>query len=247
MEQLTENRKYMESQFTNLNKSINHLISRMDSIEHNHADLEKAVTFCGEEIDDIKKQIKDIQLIKSEIEEIKRAQKAEVNEMQRNVEQLQSEKNLKTLRITGIPKTHNEDLGQVAVKLCESMSCTEITKNDIESIFRLKNKDSTASNTIVLRFSSMTKRDRFYNGRKVMAKKQVTTKTLGVTTRSESKIYINETLSRSTQTLFYNARKRKAELGYQYIWTYHAAVYMRKSSEDDMVKISNQSSLDNLS
>ena len=132
--------------------------------------------------------------------------------MQRNFEQLQSEKNLK---------------GQVAVKLCESMSCTDITENYTESIFRLKNKDSTPSNTIVIRFSSMTKSDRFYNRRKVTAKKQITTRTLGVTTRSESKIYINKTLSRSMQMLFYNAKKRKAELGYQYILTYHAAVYMR--------------------
>ena len=177
-------------------------------------------------------------MLKQQIDTLKQAQQNQASTMQRRADQLQADKNLKTLRITGVTKTHN------VTKLATVMSCTNINKHDIESVFRPKEKDGSPTDLIKVRFTTKSKRDEFYSGRKCLAKNNLTTKDLGLST--SSKIFITESLSRATQSLFYHARKCKTELNYKFIWTYHAQIFMRKSNDVDMVKITTQESLDQL-
>ena len=244
MEQISDNRKYMEDQFKLLNETLSSLSARITTLEGKQTDIEKSLTFHGDEISDLQQKVQDIDMLKQQIDALKQAQQNQASTMQRTADQLQADKNLKTLRIAGITKTHNEDLPYIVTKLATVMSCTNINKHDIESVFRPKDKDRSPTDLIIVRFATMSKRDEFYNGRKCLAKNNLTTKDLGLST--SNKIFINESLSRATQSLFYHARKRKTELNYKFIWTYHAQIFMRKSNDVDMVKITNQESLDQL-
>ena len=231
MNQLSDFRSYVENQFTSLQSSIDNLTKRMDDMETKQGEYEAALTFCGEEIADIKNMFSEIDSLRRDLDALKKSQKEDNSK----VTQLQSEKHLKTLRICGIPKTHNEDLTYAISKLSEQMSCSAIATTDLESIFRPKNLDQSPSSTIIVRFSSMIKRDEFYNGRKMLARNNITAASLGL--RNTSKLYINESLSRTSQTLFYNARQRKRELGYLYVWTHHGQIYMRKTKDSEMIKV----------
>ena len=246
MEQISDNRKYMEDQFKLLNDTSSSLSARIIMLEGKQTDMMKSLTFRGDEISDPQQKVQDIDMLKQQINALKQAQQNQASTMQRTADQLQADKNLKTLRIAGITKTHNEDLPYIVTKLATVMSCTNINKHDIESVFRPKDKDTCRSPTdlIIVRFATMSKRDEFYNGCKYLAKNNPTPKDLGLFT--SNKIFINESLSRATQSLFYHARKRKAELNYKFIWTYHAQIFMRKSNNVDMVKTTDQESLDQL-
>jgi hypothetical protein len=141
------------------------------------------------------------------------------------VKQLQSDKSLKTLRICGIPKTHNEDLKYLISKLASQISCSQINKSDLETVFRPKNSDQSPSATIVVRFSSVIKRDEFYNCRKLLGKNKITVQKLGLS--GDNKIYINESLTKAANTLSFKARQSKKDLKYQYVWTHHGQIFMR--------------------
>ena len=241
LEKLNDNRRFMEKQFNALKTNIDQLTKRITDIESKQQEYEQALTFCGEEIADVKLKLSDMDDIRQKLKNLEESQAADNNK----VRQLQTDKSLKTLRICGIPKTHNEDLTYIMSKLANQLSCSPITKADLETVFRPKNSDQSPSSTIVVRFNSLLKRDEFYNGRKLLGKNNVTVQKLGLS--GDNKIYINESLTKATNTLFYKARQCKKDLNYQYVWTHHGQIFMRKTKESDMIKITDQAVLDNLS
>ena len=237
MEKLTDNRQYMEAQFTKLNKTIENLTTRVTGVERKQSEFENTIEFLHAEFQDIKKQMT----------ELADKQKLEDDKLKRQVSVLQEARNQKTLRISGIPHTNQEDLHYLIGKLAAAMECP-ISKSDIDTIYRIKAKDDKQSSAapIIVRFNNMDIRDEFYNGRKSLGKNDITTNSIGLAGRHRSKIFINEYLSRQSQALFYAARKKRAELSYQYIWTFHGQIYMRKSKSDDSQKISSPEDLENL-
>ena len=42
------------------------------------------------------------------------------------------------------------------------------------------------------------------------------------------------------------ARQTKRNLGWKYVWTYHGNVFMRKSKEEDSIKIATKHDLDKM-
>ena len=179
--------------------------TRLSSIESKQSDYEQALTFCGDEIKDIKGKLDELVLLRDKLSELEENQAADND----RVRQLQSNKSLKTLMICGIPKTHNEDLTYIISKLANQISCSQVNKSDLETVFRPKNSNQSPSTTIVVRFSSLIKRDEFYNCRKLLGK----------------------------NTLSFKARQSKTDLKYQYVWTHHGQIFMRKTKESDMVKV----------
>ena len=89
---------------------------------------------------------------------------------------LQDAKHLKTLRISGIPKTENENLPYLITELGKRMECT-IQRSDIDAVYRAKPKTEPDKNTpIIIKFTNKQTRDLYYDARKALGKNRVTTK-----------------------------------------------------------------------
>ena len=93
----------------------------------------------------------------------------------------------------------------------------------------------------MFKFSKASARERLYNAHKKFTKKGVNTNTLGF--RGTQKIFISEVLSKTQQKLFYHACKRKEQLNWHYVWTYHGQEFMRKDHDTDAVKITTEGCL----
>ena len=236
LNQIEENRKFMQAEFAKLHYEIGSLTKRIDVVEVKQGEFEETLTYNGNEILDLKKKL----------DELTKTQKQEEYSLRQQMTSLQDAKNLKTLRISGIPKSHNEDLQYLITQLASKMECT-IQKTDIDTIYRVKPKTENDTNTpIIIRFTSMNSRDSFYDARKTLGKNDTTAKNIIPSLSTDNKIFLNEYLSRSTQSLFYEARKRRAELGYRYIWTFHNQIYVRKTKTDDTIKICSQDDINKL-
>lgn len=244
MEKLNDNRTYMEQQFSQLNTALKGLTIRLDSMETRQLEVEKTLTYHGDEILDIRRQLKDFESLKADIDQLRETQLKETQLVQKKVEVLQSEKLLHTLRVTGIPPAPRENLKDLIIKLGKQMTHLAFKMEDIEAVFRPKDTVKGSSQVILVRFKSITKRDEFYKSRNQLKLKNITTQSLGMETCNQ--IYINESLSPAAQILFYQARKRKIELNYAHIWTFHSQIYMKKSSATEAVRIVNQETLHNL-
>ena len=53
MEQISDNGKYMEDQFKLLNDTLSSLSARITTLEGKQTDIEKSLTFHGDEISDL--------------------------------------------------------------------------------------------------------------------------------------------------------------------------------------------------
>ena len=93
---------------------------------------------------------------------------------------------------------------------------------DIDTVYRSKKIEYVHPPNIIIKFQTLSQRDIFYVARKMLSKKNITTQNLGLG------IYVNEWLYPSEQHLFYLARKKKNGNGYQFVWTFHCQVFMRK-------------------
>lgn len=244
MDKLEENRTFMESQFKKFDTLINTLTSRIDLVEQKQSETIQTLTYHGDEILDIKNRLKELDSLRHELAELRSNLKKDTDHVQRSVDILNTEKHLNTLRISGIPERKDENLMELFAKLAKEIQCSDISKEDVESVFRPRVANGNKAPVVLVRFKSITKRDVFYKHRNKLHALNVTSKTLGL--HVDNRLYINESLCRTTQSLYYLARRRKAELNYEFIWTYHSQIYVRKSKNTDTIKIIDQQSIDNL-
>lgn len=235
MASIETNKLYMEKEFQSLNHKISKVLDRVEAVELKQTEYEQALTFLGDEVKDLK----------SKLSELEQRKTTEENLIRKDVSKLQTDKNLTTLTINGIPSTPNENLNLLARKIADATGQSDFTENDIEKVYRSKKANGSGTpSTIIIKFHNMTKRDCFYDSRKTLAKEHVTTKELGF--KEEQNVFINEYLSRATQHLFYLARMKRKELSYQFVWTYHCHIFMRKNKTADLIKITDVADLDQL-
>ena len=149
LEKLNDNRRFMEKQFDALKTNVNQLTRRITEVESKQQEHEQALTFCSEEIADLKLKLSDIDDIRQKLKSLEESQAADNNK----VRQLLTDKSMKTLRICGILKTHNEYLTYMMSKLANQLSCAPITKADLKTVFRPKNSDQSPSSTTVVRIN----------------------------------------------------------------------------------------------
>ena len=236
MRKLEDNRRWMEEKFNSISNTIDLLCSRVKLLEDEKSEHAKTLQFYGAEIEELKSKLgelernRDVPTVSS------------ITKLQKSLRKVEQDRNLKTLVINGVPATKNENLFALIEKLSESLEL-KYSPCDIDSIFRVKPKsDSPKPAVRVVKYMNMCARDAFYDGRKQMIKKNVTTKTLGIND-SDDKIYINEQLNSQEAELFYKSRKRKHELSYKYAWTFHGNVFMRKTKSSDAIRIDSEKDL----
>ena len=223
LDKLGENRIFMEEKFNQLNHTISQAIGRIKNIEREQMEMGKSLNYYGEEIESIKQQLAEIR-VEKHAEQEQRVKSEE--QMRQQMTRLQQDKDRKTLIVSGIPVTHNEDLRYLTVKLAKTMEVEGMKEADIHTVYRSKKIDDAHPPNIIIKFQTLSQRDIFYVARKMLSKKNITTQNLGL--GKEAKIYVNEWLNPSEQHLFYLARKKKAEIGYQFVWTYHFQIFMRQ-------------------
>ena len=165
---------------------LNNVLIRVEKLEQKQGEYEKSLNFYGEQITDLQKQLKAIR-------EVGAVKENEEGEMRKTVSRLQQDKNLRILRISGIPTSTHENLSYMMTKIADIMKINDFnSSSDIENIYRVKPKDSNnKSPVIIVKFNSLLTRDQFYEGRKIFS--QVTTIELGFSVAQ--KIYVNEYLS----------------------------------------------------
>ena len=207
--------------------------SRISDLEKEQVEQKASLNFLHGEMDDARKVITEI---KSEMASLANKNSI-VAGMKDTIDKLEQEKSYQNLLLCGIPKTTNEDLMKIISKLSTQMK-VELTPTEISTVYRTK------SNNIYVKFTSQITRDKIYNSRKNLQKQKITTKSLGFDT--EENIYINEVLDDGQRELFYQARCKKKTAKYRYIWTYHGAIYMKKTNDSDITKITSVADLNSL-
>lgn len=229
-------KEWMEDKFNGICQHLDRIGNRVTVLEDEQRQQAKALTYYGEEIESIKKSLCDLQKDYSDLQ----PSTSSLTKLSKSIQLIEQEKFNKSLILDGIPVTNKENLHAIIEKLSDSLDLS-YNEQDIDGIFRTKQSGENPKRAIIIKFNKMSARDAFYDGRKSMVKKSITTKSLGY--ENSDKIFINEQLPKTTQELFYKVRCKKRDLNYKYAWTYHGNIFMRKEKTSEAIKISSDKDL----
>ncbi|VEN49708.1 unnamed protein product [Callosobruchus maculatus] len=208
----------------------------LKAMNRRFTDLEHAITFNGEIMEELKNTIKVLteenKNIKKEHEKLKgRVNELEkqVNIMQKKMDKEELEGRRKNIVITGLRGDRNasKNVKKVPTRL-------NVEENEMEDckISVLPSTDTNKS-IIVVKFNNEDLRNRVLEKRKGIFLDSENCNIDDLKTR----LFINEDLSRPTRELFKKARELRQK-GYKYVWCKNEQVYVRKKEGEQAVRIS---------
>ncbi|CAB3262132.1 unnamed protein product [Arctia plantaginis] len=173
-----------------------------------------------------------IQMLEGKIENLEKCQKQTCIEI-RNVP---------------VPKSESkEDLICIVQKVCNTTN-THIEEHHIKDIFRL-NADKGGMKSIIIDFYSVIMKERLLSSIKsfnrINNQNKLNTTHLEMAGQPKP-IFVSECLTQKTKRTFYLAREYCKKNGYEFCWTAHGRVYLRKGTGARAHRIESASDLDRL-
>lgn len=202
------------------------------------SELVKSITFNGEMMEDLQRTVK---MVLEENKQLRKEQtdlKNKINNMEKEITVLkkkimkeENQERRKNVIITGIKS--NKDLEINVKKIISKLKVPAVNFNMVVLPSKVPDKE-----VIIVKFENEDQRNQMIENRK---KQPLTTKDCGVN-ELDTKIYINEDLSRNTRLLFNKARELK-KIGYKYVWCKHDQVYARLKEGAAAIKITSMEQL----
>lgn len=216
-------------------------VARMMSVIQ---ELQKSVDFMSSKFDSIlQENIELKKLVKENLSAVKK-----VNELEAQIELLNNKINiieqrsrLDNIEIHGIPSTPNENLQNVVIKIGE-LNNVNVDENDLIDVHRLptgKNQDHPG---IIVQFRNKKIRNQYYVARKTS---QVYGDDIDIRL-PHLRIFVNENLTSLNRKLYNLARKLKTDKGYKYVWTREGSVFVRKDEKGPALRIQKEEDLNKI-
>lgn len=222
----------LSAKLDGISATVLQLETRLTKFESEQKDQADSLTFLGDEITDLKEQMVKIS---GEVNSITGSDTNPTSLME-IINKMEHEKRAKSTEVFGIPYGEGEDLFSAFNAISKKLNLRDFGTDDIDHIYRIKR-----SKRVVIRFIHTHKRDRLmaaFKGEKL------TLRDLGF--KTDDRIFVNEVLSGEQYQLLYKARNFKKANNYQYLWTRNQRIYLRKSSDSDVIEIKSEGSLNSL-
>ena len=150
------------------------------------------------------------------------------------------------MEIRNIPVKKGEskyDLASVVGSLSRAIDCP-VEESDIRDVYRINTK-LDSNKPIVVNFNSVLLRDKVLNAVKVhnkRSKDMLNTAQLKLEGPSQP-IFTSESLTFSKKKLFFMARDFAKTHEFQYCWTSHGKIYVRKKEGDRFQRLDSEEDL----
>ncbi|KAL4704165.1 hypothetical protein ACJJTC_007148 [Scirpophaga incertulas] len=145
---------------------------------------------------------------------------------------------LNNVEIKGCPMKKNENLFEIMSKIGNIIG-QHIEKSDINFITRVRS--ATQPKSIIVGFLVRYKKEDFVAAAR-SRKPGLMANELGFI-GEESRIYINDHLTKESKQLLSKTKKIAAELNYNYVWVQNCKILVRKSDNSPIITIKNDSDL----
>jgi hypothetical protein len=238
-----------------LKRNLEPLKSEMSEIRGKLAEVMKFIDMANEKYESVmqkfviheaqhKDLISENKVLKSSIREME----AKLINISDSCNDLEQYSRRDCLEIQGIPQSKDEDTNDIVKKVGDLMGI-EVDEDDISISHRLsmsnKYKGKRFNLPIIVKFVRREMKEKFYRSRKSL--KRFNTKDLELGYEETDNIYINESLTVRNKLLFKEALKVKKDLQYKFIWTSNGIIYLRKSTENNIIQIRNKDDIKKLS
>ncbi|XP_026727735.1 uncharacterized protein LOC113493903 [Trichoplusia ni] len=219
------------------------LLCKMDSIIIQNAELKKSVEVMSSKYDEF---LGRISCLESERKEDKKI----IQQLEDKIEYLERKSRAAGLEIRNVPKANKETKDQLCnmvVAMGDSLN-VKVQHSDIRDIYRVNSKENTSP--IVIDLNTVILKDKIIKGVKAFnksksKKEKLNTSHIGLKSPLQS-VYVSEVLTYKTQRLYYIARQFQKGHGFDFCWTSHGIVYLRKTVDDQQIRINSEADIDKL-
>lgn len=154
--------------------------------------------------------------------------------------------------IIGLPEVNNANAKERVTKLISVGLGEEFDADEIEDCYvkKMKTKETTitnvASNIVCVKFSSLARKEKIMNklrrNKIILSTNIFNDKCTNIGNKSEtisssSRIFINDSLTGYTRSLFVKAKQLKINKLCKYVWVRNSSVLIRKKEGDRVIKV----------
>lgn len=230
-----EKLNYLITELGKLNSSVKKLNDNVEGLAQDVARIDETATKNSNDIKKHKQILDglttktsnnsgDILNFKKNFEDLNKslsAARSEINDLEQYGRRMM-------LKISGVPKINDEDTDQIVLQLAKNLG-VQLADTDLDISHRTSNH---ADAPIIVKFDSQRARDRFYQARKTIKNRKLTSKDLGF--KQGQRIYINESLTQRNGDLYQYARTKLLKTDrYQFVWTSNGTVKAKETDSKD--------------
>jgi hypothetical protein len=216
-------------------------LGALDYIKSQTEEITKNYAFLSLKYDDQQRQMKDMMAENKEMRDqvsvvlnsLADVQK-ENRQLRQKLDDMEQYSRNSNLEVVGVPETPSEVPEMIATTIAKKLG-VPVQKEDIEAAHRVAS--SRSPKPLVIRFKARSLRD------KVLDKSRKQTQTEKLKAKDlcpdfkDTPVFINEHLTADRKKLITEARAKKNEKDYKYLWTKSGTIYMKKFDSSPPIKI----------
>ncbi|XP_028158710.1 uncharacterized protein LOC114351631 [Ostrinia furnacalis] len=244
--------KDMRSDLNEIKNDICSLRTDMHKMKEEHSNFKKelssivdSIEYQSKEQNDLKSCVdlmkEDLTLLKTTENELAECKK-QLGELTEEYQIQQQRERLNNLEISGIPKSHNENLSQHLHQICQVLGLV-LCADDIIHIHRVPTRVSNNPKLIIVKFKSQLIKDSIISA--IRKKKALTTKEIGMG-GEDRRIYVNEHLTPYYKALYRKTRELASKSSFQFVWIRNCKIYVRRNDTSPSFFIKTQKDLEKL-
>lgn len=202
-------------------------------------DFQKSLSFNSDKLDDVLKKMETLQnamnSIKAKqknIEEENKELKKKMRELEIEADERDQYSRNRNVQIDGIPHQKDENLEELVKEIGNKIEVT-IDNNDIDVVHRIPTFSKNSVEPIVVQFVTRKIRDNVIKKAKI---NKITTKDINMNGPDKA-IFINDHLTRKRKDILHEAKKKKIELNFKYVWSKGGKIYMRKDDSSNVIQL----------
>lgn len=209
--------------------------TRIEELTTTIKELQKSINFISAQLDDIRKENKELKKILKEDGREKEIMKERISHLEETMERNEREKIKNNIIITGVEKQENEG-GRLA-DIVRSIAGSMNVKLETADLIACNRKEGrTDCPPIIVQLAHKELKQKILDARRTIG--SIKTRECNIKGKN-NEIYLNEQLTTQNTALFYQARLLRKEKQYRYVWTRDGNIYLKKADTTQKIKIKN--------
>lgn len=229
------------------NKHFTELQATVNNLKEQNEVLTKSVETMSSKYDEFLNKITKLEKERKEDKKVIHYLEEKIELLEDKIENFERGQKSSGIEIRNMPIQKQEtkdDLSKLVIDLGKAIK-VDIQTSNIRDIFRIKGKSGTI-NPIIVDFASVITKEKYVLGVKKYNKLHDDNKLSTAALQMEGPvkpIYVAESLTAKTRRLFFLARDFCNTNDYDYCWTSHGRVYLRKKEGTPAVRLVHESEL----
>lgn len=235
------------------NLSLEDIMKGITEMREDHKQFVTDINVAYEKLNDkleesielFKKQTEELRAYKEEVEQLKGENyQLKKKNFELEIRMMDSEQYSRRncIEIQGVPMEPKEDVVEIVKSVGAALDIT-LDDNMIDNCHRLgKQTTERGPPGIIVKLVRRLDAEEILRKRRI--KRTLSTRHMGL--KSDTPVYINESLCPAKKVLFARARDVKREKDFKYLWVRSGKIFLRKSDESRVQVIASQADIDKL-